>query len=236
MTHLGGPLKEQAILNRSQRVWYTNLPVGNDPDYFVFYNDFDRVALDSTNNWTVVKDAGASAAISAAQGGTVVLTSTATTDDDGASIQGQALATPAAGRTIWFCARVKASSAADHDMFIGLTANWGTNPEDVLTTNNRIGFQIADGSAVIQCKNDKAGTATTTSSGVTSANATYNKVAFKVNGVDSIEYYVDDQLVATVTTNIPTAAALAPAFMNLSGSATGTHTATCDYIQVVQTR
>ena len=55
----------------------------------VYMDDFTGVTLDNTNDWTVVKDSGASAAIAAdVVGGAVTLSSTATTDNDGASIQG----------------------------------------------------------------------------------------------------------------------------------------------------
>lgn len=236
MSRFGGPLKEAPILNRSQRLWYKDFPVGYDPDYVAFMDDFVNVAVDATSMWTVVKDTGASVAIVAdTAGGEVRLNSTATTDDDGASIQGNEVFLPVAGRDIWFSARVKVSVGAQCDAFIGLCENFATDPEACLTSSNRIGFQINDGSASLLCKNEKTDTETSTASGVTVANATYYKVEFHVVGVEKIEFYVDRQLVATHTTNIPIVE-LAPAFFNLSGDATGTHTATADYILCVATR
>ncbi len=59
------------------------------PDQVVYMDDFTGVALDSTNDWTVVKDSSAAAAILAdTVGGVVKLSSQATTDNDGASIPG----------------------------------------------------------------------------------------------------------------------------------------------------
>lgn len=236
MSIFGGPIKERARKSMPLRLWYEGRPVGTDPDFVVTSDDFSNVAINVTNDWTQVKDAGAAVAyVADTAGGEVVLTSTATTDDDGASLQGNEIFLPVAGRTIWFEARVKASDADQHDFFVGLTENWGTNPEDGLAASNRIGFQINDGNASILCKSEKADTETSTDSGLDQADATYNKLGFKVNGVDSIDFYVDRVLVATITTNIPVVE-LAPAILNISGNNTGTHTATCDYIDVVATR
>ena len=73
----------------SPRKWFENLPVDKNPDYVTYMDDFTGIALDTTNDWTVVKDSSATAALGAdAESGTLVLTSQATTDDDGASVQG----------------------------------------------------------------------------------------------------------------------------------------------------
>ena len=39
-----------------QRKWFENLPIDKNPDYLVYMDDFTGVALDNTNDWTVVKD------------------------------------------------------------------------------------------------------------------------------------------------------------------------------------
>jgi len=83
-THFKGP-----ILYSAARKGLENLQVGVWPDQAVLYDDFTGILLDATNDWTVVKDSGATAAISADTAtGVLALTSAATTDDDGASIQG----------------------------------------------------------------------------------------------------------------------------------------------------
>ena len=73
----------------SPRNWFENLPVDKNPDFVTYMDDFTGIALDTTNDWTVVKDSSATAALGAdAESGTLVLTSQATTDNDGASVQG----------------------------------------------------------------------------------------------------------------------------------------------------
>ncbi len=83
-THFKGPL-----LFSSARASLENLKQSMWPDQFTYMDDFYEGAVDTTLKWTIVKDSGASAAIVAdATGGEIALTSTATTENDGASIQG----------------------------------------------------------------------------------------------------------------------------------------------------
>jgi hypothetical protein len=86
-----------------QRKWFADLPVSNNPDYVVYMDDFTGIAIDKTNDWTELKDTNATVAIGAdVLGGVVVLTSEATTDNDGASIQGNEIFAVAADRDVWF--------------------------------------------------------------------------------------------------------------------------------------
>ena len=220
----------------ANRRWFGDLPQAATPDYVVQWHDFVEVTDDETNLYTVVKDSSATVAIAAdVANGRLLLTSAATTNDDGASIQGNEIWLPAAGRTIWFECRFQLSAAADMDAFVGLTQNFATNPENILTASNRIGFQINDGDASILCKTEAADTETNTDSGVDAANATDVTVGFKVIGTSSVEFYVNRQLVATHTTNIPTTE-LAFGLFELSGSVTGTMSMSVDYFGVWGTR
>lgn len=235
MTKFSGPLLHTEKSSAAGREWFGGAPSAFDPDYTYFVDDFNRVAVDLTNDWTEIKDAGAAAAaiVADAANGLLRISSTATTDNDGGSIQGNEIYLPAAGKTIWFEAKVRASDV-DHDMFIGLTQNFATDPEAVLAASNRIGFQITEGSAVWLAKSEIADAETSTSTGVTQVAATFDTVGFRVNGVSTIEFFVNRNLVATHT-SVP-ATELTPAFFNLSGNATGTHTADVDYIAICATR
>ena len=86
--HFTGPILFAGKNN--EKKWFENLQIDKNPDYVVYFDDFDRIGFDSNtgHRWTVVKDSGASVAIAADQlNGLVNLNSTATTDNDGASIQ-----------------------------------------------------------------------------------------------------------------------------------------------------
>lgn len=213
------------------------MPIGINTDFFVLMDDFTGIAIDTTNDWTVVKDTGAAVAIVAdTVGGEVALTSTATTDNDGASIQGNEIFAVAVGKDIFFQTRLKCNDADQTDICAGLTVNFATNPEAMLTAADRIVFQVDDGNASILCKTEKNGTETSTDSGVDLADDTYVTLAFSVNSTGSVQFFVNGSLVATHTTNIPDDENLTVAAMSLSGSASGTRATTLDYLIAAQTR
>ena len=202
-------------------------------------DDFTGVTLDNTNDWTVVKDSGASAAIAAdVVGGAVTLSSTATTDNDGASIQGNEIFAVASGRDIWFETKITPTDAEGDamDICIGLTVNFATNPEAMLTAADRIVFQVDDGDSNIDCITEKDGTATTTDSGIDIASGTAVTLGIHVKSTGSVEFFVNRAKVATHTDNIPDDENLALGAMELSGSATGTKSMNIDYMFAAQNR
>ena len=221
------------------RKWFENLPIDKNPDYVVYMDDFTGVALDTTNDWTLIKDSSATAALGAdAESGTLVLTSQATTDNDGASVQGNEIFAMASGRDIWFETKVTPTDAEGSamDICIGLTVNFATNPEAMLTAADRVVFQIDDGDSNIDCVTEKDGTATTIDSGIDVESGTAVTLGFHVKGTTSVEFFVNRNLVATHTDNLPDNENLAIGAMELSGSATGTKSMAIDYLMAVQNR
>jgi len=218
------------------------MPIGNDPDYTVLWDDFDRVALDSAtvHRWTVDKDASATAGILAdTANGILDLSSQATTDDNGSSIQGNEIFQPVAGRDIWFETLVQSTDSGnavdDQDMCFGLTINF-SNPEGILTAADRIVFEVNDGDANIDCITEFSGAETRTDSGIDVTDATDIILGFHVHGISSVEFFVNRVLVRTHTTNIVTDQLLTVAAMQLSGSTSNTKSISVDYIYVCQTR
>lgn len=236
-THFSGPVLYSGTNTNASFAGLGEMPIAINPAVFSIVDDFVGIALDATNDWTVVKDSGASAEIVAdTVGGEVALTSAATTDDDGASIQGNEIFAVASGKDIYFSTRIQCNDADQTDICVGLTVNFATNPEAMLTAADRIVFQVDDGNASILCKTEKNGTETSTDSGVDLADSTYAVLSFHVSGTGSVTFYVDGKQVAQHTTNIPDDENLAAAAMSLSGSATGTRATTLDYIIAAQTR
>ena len=79
-THFKGP-----ILYSAAQKGLENLNIGVWPDQCTKWDDF---VMELDTGWTVVKDAGADVSIAAdVANGVLVITSAATTDDDGGSIQ-----------------------------------------------------------------------------------------------------------------------------------------------------
>tara|TARA_R110002094_G_scaffold32973_3_gene45476 strand:+ start:1267 stop:2013 length:747 start_codon:yes stop_codon:yes gene_type:complete len=237
-THFKGP-----ILYSSARKGLENLNTGMWPDQCTAWDDF-VVELDTA--WTVVKDTGAAVAIAAdTANGVLTLTSAATTDDDGASVQGNEIfQLPAEqAQMLWFEARYYVDSSAGvgataMDTFIGLTENFVTNPENGLNRANRIGFQMSDGSAVLQTVVSQTGPVANTFSLPAANNVVdgeYQTVGFTLtkgattNGTNVAKFYVNRQLVNTETTFITTDL-MALAAVSLSGDATGTKSMGVDYI------
>jgi hypothetical protein len=235
-SHFNGPLLDTGKKETSRGL-FGGFPLSFDVDHHILFDDFNFVAVDSTNDWTVVKDASASVAIQAdTVGGNLLMSSAATTENDGSSIQGNEVFKAAADRILYFEIRVSLSDADQMDFFAGFTVNFATNPEAVLTATDRIGFQIDDGNASILCKTEKDDTETSTDSGIDAADATFVKLGIRVIGIQAVEFYVNRNLVATHTTNIVDDEELTVAVMELSGDATGTKTAAVDYVLAASTR
>lgn len=214
------------------REWFKNLPVNYDPDFVTFFDDFNRTVFNATDDWTVIKDSGAAVGITAdTLNGVVGITSAATTDNDGGSIQANEVFQAASGREIWFEAKVKLHDADDQDFFVGLCENFATDPEACLTSSNRIGFQVTEGNASILCKTEASDVESSTDSQKDAADATYVTLGFVVRNTTHVDFYVNRVLVAMHTSSIPTSL-LTPALMSVSGSATGTFITYADYIAI----
>jgi hypothetical protein len=212
------------------------------------YDDFTGILLDATNDWTVVKDTSATAALSADTAtGVLALTSQATTDNDGASIQGNEIfqLPSTAGEKLFFEARFFASSTSGSgvgqmDIWIGLCENFATNPEAAFTASNRIGFQLDDGSSLTRLITEASDTETETelAAAYNLTDDTYVTVGFigtKGTTTDTVQFYYNRQLVGTHTTNIPTSL-MTPAAVEVSGDATGTKSMSVDYIMAAVDR
>jgi hypothetical protein len=104
----------------------------------------------------------------------------------------------------------------------------------MLTASNRIVFQKDDGSTALLCKTEVSDAETSTTTSYTFTAATYVDLAFVVDGVGKVDFYVAGNLVATHTT-VP-ATELAVGAYHLSGVNTGTKTMTLDYIGATATR
>ena len=229
--HFTGPILFAGKNN--EKKWFENLPIDKNPDYVVYFDDFDRIGFDSNtgHRWTVVKDSGASVAIAADQlNGLVNLNSTATTDNDGASIQKNEIFQVQSDKALWFETKVRTSDVTDTDLCFGFTINFATNPEAMLTATDRIVFQKDDGDASILCKTEKDGTETSTDSGIDFADDTYARLSIRVQSTGKVDFFVNRSLVATHTTNIPDDENLTIAAMSVSGDATGTKATTLDYM------
>ena len=210
------------------------MPMSINPDYFCLEDDF---VYELDTGWTAIKDSGATVAIVAdTVGGELAITSAGTTENDGGSVQGNEIFAVAANKNMFFQTRIKNNDVDQSDICVGFTVNFATNPENMLTATDRIVFQVEDGDASILCKTEKDGTETSTDSGVDMVDDTYIKLGIACSGTGKVEFFINDNLVATHGTNIPDDENLAIAAMSLSGSASGTRVTTIDYLMGARTR
>lgn len=235
-----GPFLNRNFYDQDRpRALFSDMPIGPTScgDFQEYFEDFAGTM--NGDILVLVKDAGASGAVVAdAENGGYRITSTATTSGDGGNLQAvETTFLCVAGRALMFEARVRVSDADQSTFFVGLADTIVTNPEDVVVAGvARIGFELLDGAATLNTVVDDDTTAVKVVTAISAVDATYIRLGFRLDGA-SVRFYINRALVGT--TSLPSAIAavtLGPSFMHLSGDATGTHTADCDYIHVISKR
>ena len=242
-THFKGP-----ILYSAAQKGLENLNIGVWPDQCSKWDDFVD-ELDT--GWTVVKDSGATVAIAAdVANGVLVITSAATTDNDGGSIQANEIfrLPNVQGEMVYFETRIyvdstSGSGVGQMDAFWGMCENFATNPEAGFAASNRIGFQMDDGSSSLRLITESGDTETETVLASTHdlTDGTFVTLGFTATkgkltgGTEVVKFFVDKQLVGTHTANVPTAN-ITPAIISVSGDATGTKSMGVDYVLAAQDR
>lgn len=225
----------------SARRWMSGQPVGSysDLDYVVEKWDFIRGLDISATDWTIVKDASATVAVGAdAVNGTVVITSNTTTDDDGGSFQSiQECYQLLTGKQAWWECKFQISDATQSELYMGLSVAFATNPEAILSSANRIGFDKIDGSTRLRATSTStAGGTQVVDVGYDMVAATYVTVGLHWDGAGKVNFFVNRQYVGQLSSGLPTATAMALASYHLSGDASGTKTCTIDYVSFVKER
>lgn len=201
-----------------------------DPSKFAtYFNDFyTYLASDWTITETEAGAGSASQALTAGNGGLMLLTNDAA-DNDATFFQGAAGFAMTAGKKAFFQARFKVSDATQSDVQIGLILT-DTTPLDA---TDGIYFQKDDGDANIDVYVRKDATTGSNSSlavGTLVAD-TFIKVGFYYDGKDKVAFYLDDVKVGSLdasSTYLPDAN-LAISFGIQNGEAVA-KTMTVDYV------
>jgi hypothetical protein len=232
MSAATGPFKNR-IRSGGARQWFSNLPMGQEPDYVVYFNDFVMAQDYAAADWVVTETtAGATQALAADElNGALKLTSEAN-DDNVVQIQGNEETWKlSAGKQLWFETKVKIGDATEQDMFVGLAT---TDASIIAGTTDCVGFRKLDGTtACLSITEDN--TSETTSAAVTMAADTYVTLGFYWDGKNKVDFFVNRALTATHTTNIEQTNKLALALTMQNGEA-GIKTMTIDYVYVAQER
>lgn len=233
MSSFKGPLKNRDKVSPENRGWFRNLPIGQEPDYAVAFNDFlfsaDYVAAD----WVVTEtQAGATQALAADElNGALLLTNDAG-DDDVVQLQSAETAFKlSSGKRVWFETKMKVSDATESDFFIGLAT---TDTSIIAGTTDSVGFRKSDGAAtVVSITEDN--TSETTNTAHTAVADTYATYGFYWDGISRVYFYVNRSLVATHTATIEQTNKLALTFTLQNGEAVA-KTMTIDYFYIASER
>jgi hypothetical protein len=197
--------------------------------FHTYWEDFDYY---TAANWTVTEtQASATQALTDGDGGLLLVTNTAA-DDDLVALQkvGESFRF-AAGKKLWFEARLKVSDATQSDLTVGLQIT-DTSPLDV---TDGVFFIKADGSTAVTLRVEKNNTASTASVG-NMADDTFITLAFYYDGVSQVQYAVNGVVGGAVaTTNLPDDEDLTVSFALQNGEAVA-KTMTVDYIFVAKER
>lgn len=167
-----------------------------DPTLFHSYlNDFDTYAA---GDWVVTEtQAGATQALTAGDGGWLLLTNSAADDDLVALQKTPAAFSFTAGKKTFFRCRFKVSDATQSDVVFGLQVV-DTTPLDV---TDGVYFLKADGSTSVSviCRKDATTGSTSASAIATMANDTFIELGFYYDGNGKIAYEVNGSVLGSLT-------------------------------------
>lgn len=205
------------------------LPMGDPTITHVFFDDFN---IYGSANWTLTSTGSGTAALTAVDGGALILTNGAADDNNvfmQKTTEGFAITQ---GKKAWFGARFQTNEGTQSDIVFGLQVT-DTTPLDV---TDGIYFLKADDAATVQLivrKNATTGSIATSQLG-TLASATWTEWSFYYDGKQTVEAYIDGRKVASIDlTSTPTAylpdTTLTISF-GIQNGAAASKTLTTDYI------
>lgn len=209
-------------------------PLPNPMSVYTHFEDFgsytagEWTVTNTTSHATIAAVAGVGGLLSIAGGASSV------TNDIGAILSNPLDFNFTTGQPVWFNTSIKATTAANDQLQVGLTAS-----NAALTPADGIYFNKAAGSAAIDFVVRKSSTSTTKAAVATLVNATFIKLAFFYNGKDAVDVFVNDTKVfsQTVLTNLPSAVALAMGFgLKAAATAPTTSDFIIDYALAAQGR
>lgn len=182
------------VTNVADNALFADMVQPDPTKFHTFFDDFDTYAA---GDWTVTKtQVGATQALTAGDGGLLLLTNTAVDDDLVALQKTPAAFTFTAGKKTFFSCRFKVSDATQSDVVIGLQVV-DTTPLDV---TDGVYFLKADGSTAISviCRKDATTGSTSASSIATLANDTFIELGFAYDGEGKVYYEVNGNVVGSL--------------------------------------
>lgn len=149
--------------------FFENLPIGLNPDYVTFMDDFNakQLDLDSWDDETL--NSGTVGLLGSGDDypwGWAIATGSGTTAESGAGLQLNETIQGQRETTNWLEAKVALEDADKSDLFVGLCTTGTLGPTIPFGAGQRIGIQVEDGSSEIKCITRDFDTTETTSTGI----------------------------------------------------------------------
>ena len=182
------------VTNVADNALFADMVQPDPTKFHQFFDDFDTYAA---GDWTVTEtQAGATQALTAGDGGLLLLTNSAADDDLVALQKNPAAFTFTAGKKTFFRCRFKVSDATQSDIVIGLQVV-DTTPLDV---TDGVYFLKADGSTAISvvCRKNATTGSTSASSITTLADDTFIELGFAYDGEGKVFYEVNGSVVGSL--------------------------------------
>ena len=182
------------VTNVADNALFADMVQPDPTKFHTYFNDFDTY---TAGDWVVTEtQAGATQALTAGDGGLLLLTNTAADNDLVALQKTPAAFTFTAGKKTFFSCRFKVSDATQSDVVIGLQVV-DITPLDV---TDGVYFLKADGSTAISviCRKNATTGSTSASSIATLANDTYIELGFAYDGEGKVFYEVNGNVVGSL--------------------------------------
>ena len=225
---------------------WTDCPSRLDPNFasvaYELFDDFTEYDNTATvGNWAMTEAGTCTDVLDDVTAGGIVILSTQTTTDDAAVQITHAGAgfKLAAGKTLWFEARVRFTGVATtSEVSLGLV----NSGEDLIAVGDvlpqdGISFSMQNGAAAMAFTCSMDGTNTGAVAAVhTLVTTAWTTFGFLVSGITSVTPYVNGVAGTAATATLCTDELLTPYFLVRNGNATGARTLEIDYVRVVQIR
>jgi hypothetical protein len=188
-------LYNNGVTNAAPGSFGALVPMPWPPQYYTFFNDFDRFngAATGVFDWLVTGTGSAVPVVGDAFGGVITIT-TGATEDNATNIQwhgcnaGTDIAetfTFVPGKELWFGTRFQLADVLQCDLAIGLAVAGAT----AVSIADGVWFGKLDGSAVLTLNSAIATPLTASANIATLVAATWYEFGFHYNGVDAIKAY-----------------------------------------------
>ena len=215
----GNPLYELGVLDPTK--------------YHTYWDDFDTTPIAAQWTLTATSAGSGTSAITVpdADGGLARIT-TAANENDG--IYAEWISETfklESGKKTWMKCRISVGDAIQSDWLVGLHST-DTTPHDATL---RYIFESVDGAAAVYFNNDNNTTDSDSGTLHTMVDDTFVTLAAYYDGGTTIQLFVDEAPVATMTSITVPAAEMAVGFGYINGAA-GAETTDVDYILVVKER